>query len=89
MASEQVGHPSKLNTRLLALTGRLCRPKWQVISCSWDANLGNVHTEINYLTAILSFVHGAEGDGATSPSCATVNGSIDASSSSLEASIAS
>ena len=27
MASEQAGHPSNLKTRLLTLTGRLCRPK--------------------------------------------------------------
>ena len=36
-----------------------------------------------YLLANLSFVHGAEGDGTTSPSCATVNGSINAYRASL------
>ena len=49
--------------------------------------MGTLHTETNYLLAIVLFVRGAESDRATSPSCATVNGSIDASSSSLEASI--
>ena len=66
---------------------RLCRPKWQVISRSWYAKLGTLHTETNYLLANFLFVRGAESDGETSPSCATVNESIDASSSSLEASI--
>ena len=57
------------------------------IFCSWYAKLDTLHTETNYLLAILLFVRGAESDGETSPSCATVKGSIDASSSSLEASI--
>ena len=30
MASEQAGHPSNLKTRLLTLTGHLCRPKWHI-----------------------------------------------------------
>ena len=90
MASQQGGHPSKLKTCLLPLTGRLClcRPKWQVISGSWDAKLCNVHTKINYLLAILSFVRGAESDRTTSPSFENTNGSIDASSSSLKAQMA-
>ena len=41
-----------------------------------------------YLLANLSFVHGAKGDGAMSPALENTNGSIDASSSSLEAYIA-
>lgn len=45
--------------------------------------------EINYLLAILSFIHGAEGDRANSSSFATVNTPIDACSVSLEALIAS
>ena len=45
----------------------------------------NVHTKMNYLLAILSFVPGAEGDGTTSPSCATANGSINAYRVSLRA----
>ena len=88
MASQQGGHPSKLKTCLLPLTGRLCRPKWQVISGSWDAKLCNVHTKKNYLLAILSFVRSAEGDRTTSPSFENTNGPIDASSSSLEAQMA-
>ena len=40
--------------------------------------------EINYLLSILSFVCDVEGDRATSPSCASRNGSIDASISLLE-----
>ena len=39
----------------------------------------------NYLFAILSFVCGADGDEATSPSFVSENATIDASSSSLEA----
>ena len=88
MASQQGVHPSKLKACLLPLTGRLCRPKWQVISGSSDAKLCNVHTKKNYLVAILLFVHGAEGDRTTSPSFENINGSIDASSSSLEAQMA-
>ena len=42
----------------------------------------------NYLLAILMFVCCAESDGATLPSSAIVNGSIDASNSLLEALIA-
>ena len=47
MASEQGGHPSKLNTRLLALTGRLCRPKWHIPPYSWYAKSGTLHTKKN------------------------------------------
>ena len=47
------------------------------------------HGKKNYLLAIFSFVRGAEGDEATSPSFASENAAIDASSSSLEALIAS
>ena len=43
----------------------------------------------NYLLAILSFVHGVEGDEATSPSFVSENAAIDASNSSLEVLIAS
>ena len=83
MASQQGAHPSKLETCLLPLTRRLCRPKWQVVSCSWDAKLHNVHKKMNYLLAILWSVPGAEGDGTTSPSCATANGSTNAYNASL------
>ena len=41
-----------------------------------------------YLLANLSFVHGVDSDGATSASLENTNGSIDASSSSLEAQMA-
>ena len=55
--------------------------------CSWEANGSGLRTVNKYLFADLLLFTSGEGDGATSPSCATVNGSIDASSSSLEASI--
>ena len=45
MASEQVGHPLKLNTCLLALTGRLYRTKWHIPLCSWYAKSGTLHTK--------------------------------------------
>ena len=83
MANEEVGHPSKLKMHLLTLIGRLCRPKWHFASCNWYVKLGTLHTE-NYLLVNLSFVHGTKGDGATLPSCAIVNKSIDASDSLLE-----
>ena len=57
-------------------------------SCSWKAKLGTLHTEKNYLTLRFTFVHGVEGDEATSPSFAAENKAIDASSSLLEALIA-
>ena len=57
-------------------------------SCSWKAKLGTLHTEKDYLLALFIFVRGAEGDEATSPSFAAENEAIDASSSSLEALIA-
>ena len=46
------------------------------------------HGKKNYLTSLFTFVHGVEGDEATSPSFAAENEAIDASSSSLEALIA-
>ena len=46
------------------------------------------HGKKTYLLAIFTFVHGVEGDEATSPSFASENAAIDASSSSLEALIA-
>ena len=88
MASEQGGHPSKFKTPLLARTARLCRPKWQVTSCNWHAKLGTLHTKINCLLAILSFVRGAEGDGETSPPFATRYTSISAYRWSLRAQMA-
>ena len=54
-------------------------------SFCWKAKLGTLHTEKIYLLAILSFVHGAEGDEATSPSFVSENAAIDATRSSLEA----
>ena len=50
--------------------------------------MGILHTEKTYLLALSSFVHGAKGDRATSPSSASGNGSIYASRSSPEAQIA-
>ena len=65
------------------LPARRWKRKWDVASCSWYAKLGTLHTEKIYLLANLSFVRGTEGDGTTSPSCATVNGSINAYRASL------
>ena len=62
------------------------RGKWQVtyflhVACEGgDFRIGN-----KLLACHLSFVGGAEGDGETSTSGASTNGSIDASTSSLEA----
>ena len=71
----------------LMLTGRRCERGWHVTSHNWYKKLGTLHTETNHLLAIVLFVCGTDSDRATSPSGATINGSIDASSSSLEASI--
>ena len=75
-------------------TGRLMLPdclwkrKWNMTSCSWKSKLGTFHTKKNYLLALFIFVHGVEDDEATSPSFAAENAAIEASSSSLEALIA-
>ena len=75
-------------------TGRSMLPdsrqkrKLHVTSCSWKTKLGILHTEKNYLLALSIFVRGVEGDEVTSPSFTTGNEAIDASSSSLEALIA-
>ena len=50
--------------------------------------VGHFTHEKKYLLANLSFAYGAECDGAMSHSCASTKGSIDASSSSLEAQMA-
>ena len=64
----------------------LLRGKWQVTYFLHVACEGVHFTVGNKLPACnLSFVGGAEGDGETSTSGASTNGSIDASSSSLEA----
>ena len=52
-----------------------------------DANRSSFTTANKYLFADLLLFTSGKGDEATSPSCETVNGSIDAFSSSLEASI--
>ena len=66
---------------------RCWKRKLNVTSCSWQAKLNTLDTEKNYLLAIFSFVRGAEGDEATSPSVASRHKSIDASRLSLEAQI--
>ena len=64
----------------------LLRGKWQVTYFLHVACEGVHFTVGNKLPVCnLSFVGGAEGDGETSTSGASTNGSIDASSSSLEA----
>ena len=49
-----------------------------------EGEVGHLHTEKKYLLAIVTFVRGAEGDRATSPSSASRKGSIDAPRASLE-----
>ena len=72
-------------------TGRSMPPdrrqkrKWNVTFCSWKMKLGISRTGKNYPLALLTFIRGTEGDRATSSSCASRNGSIDASRLSLEA----
>ena len=85
MASKQVAHFLKLKTRLLVLTGRFCRPKWDIASCNWYSKSGPLHKKKIDLLVNLSLF---EGDGATSHSCTRTKGSIDASSSSLEVQMA-
>ena len=88
MAQKVIG---KRHPLLQVETGRLMLPKrcWKcklnVTSCSWQAKLNTLDTEKNYLLAIFNFVHGAEGDEATSPSFPSRHKSIDASRMSLEA----
>ena len=50
--------------------------------------MGTLHTEKKYLLVLSIFVHGVEGEEATSPSFVSENAAIDASSSLLEAFIA-
>ena len=63
----------------------LWKLKWNVTSFCWKAKLGTLHTDKIYLLAILSFVRGAKGDEATSPSFVSENAVIDATRSSPEA----
>ena len=53
-----------------------------------EGKVGHFAHEKNYLLALFTFVRGVEDDEATSPSFATENEATDASSSSLEAVIA-
>ena len=66
----------------------LWKRKWNVTSSNWKAKLGTLHTKKNYLLALLTFVRGVEDDEAMLPYFAAENQAIDASSSSLEAVIA-
>ena len=87
VAQRAIGH---LRSLLQVETGRLMLPercwkrKWNVTSCSWQAKLGTLDTEENYLLAIFTFVRGAVGDRATLPSSASRNGCSYASRLSLE-----
>ena len=69
------------------LPDRRQKHKWNVASCSWKTKLGILHTEQNCLLALLTFVHGTEGDRDMLPSSASRNGSIDAARALLEAQI--
>ena len=70
------------------LPDRRQKRKLHVTSCSWKTKLGIYTRKKNYLLALFIFVRGVEGDEATSPSFTAGNEAIDASSSSLEALIA-
>ena len=72
----------------LTLLDCLWKRKWNVTSCNWKAKLGTLHMEKNYLLALFTFVRGVEGDDMMSPSFSAENKAIDASSSLLEALIA-
>ena len=87
MATGQRRPLLQVETGRSMLPDRRQKRKLNVTSCSWKTKLGILHTEKNYLLAFLTFVHGAEGDRATSPSSASRNGSIDASRSLLEVQI--
>ena len=67
------------------LPDRRQKRKWNVTSWYWKAKFGTLHKGKNYLLVLFTFVHGIEGDKATSPSFASRHGSIDASRLSLEA----
>ena len=69
------------------LPARRWKPPFQLNKCRGDANRSSFTTANKYLFADLLLFKSGEGDEAMSPSCATVKGSIDASSSSLEVSI--
>ena len=73
----------QVQRRRLMLPARRWKCKWHVASCNWYAKSRTLHTEKIYLPANLLFVRSAEGDGTTSPSCATVNGLINAYRASL------
>ena len=75
----------QVETGRLMLPERCWKRKWDVTSCSWQAKLNTLDRGQNYLLAIFSFVCGAEGDRATSPSSASRNVLIDASRLSVEA----
>ena len=88
VAQRAIGQSSPLlqiETIRLMLPDCLWKHKWNMTSCSWSAKLGTLHMGKNYLLALFTFVHGAEGDRATSPSFASRNGSIDAAKAPLEA----
>ena len=71
------------------LPARRWKRPFQLNKCGGDANRSSFTTANKYLFADLLLFTSEKGDGETSPSCATVKGSIDASTSSLEASIPS
>ena len=75
----------QVETGSLMLPYRRWKRKGNVTLCSWYTKSGTLHIEINLLLTVVSFVYGAKGYGSTPPSCASRNGSIDASRSLLEA----
>ena len=75
----------QVETDRFMLLDCLWKRKWSVTSCCWKATLGTLHTGKNYLLALFTFVHGTEGDRATSPSFASRNSLIHTSKLSLEA----
>ena len=70
------------------LPARRWKHPLQLFTCGGAANGSSFTTANKYLFADLLFFTAGEGDEATSPSVAAENAAIDASSSSLEAPIA-
>ena len=78
----------QLQTRGLMLPARCWKRSLQHNTCSGDANRSGLPPANKYLFADLLLFTSGEGDEATSPSFAAENAAIQASSSSLEAFIA-
>ena len=87
-ATGQRRPPLKIQTGRLMLPAHRWKRPLQLITCREDTNGSSFTTANKHLFANLLLFESGEGDEATSPSFAAKNASIDASSSSLEAPIA-